>query len=138
VLLVFGIGVGVVAGLVGAVLALPSVPEFADQPSPPPMLYGLHTVPVFLVVAVAVVVLAVVVAISSVNLLRVSRFKPAAGGPCMTAPIPAVLCSGLTHIYRGQDRPGRPPPTKSTAALLGRGLCMRCCPIRSGLRIANC
>ena len=74
VLLVFGIGVGVVAGLVGAVLALPSVPEFADQPSAPPMLYGLHTVPVLLVVAVAVVVLAVVVAISSVNLLRVSRF----------------------------------------------------------------
>ena len=74
VLLVFGIGVGVVAGVVGAVLALPSVPEFADQPSAPPMLYGLHTVPVFLVVAVAVVVLAFVVAISSVNLLRVSRF----------------------------------------------------------------
>jgi len=74
VLLVFGIGVGVVAGGVGAVLALPSVPEFADQPSAPPMLYGLHTAPVLLVVAVAVVVLAVVVALSSVNLLRVSRF----------------------------------------------------------------
>jgi ABC-type antimicrobial peptide transport system permease subunit len=73
-LLVFGIGVGVVAGLVGAVLALPSVPEFADQPSAPPMLYGLHTLPVVLVVAAAVVVLAAVVAISSVNLLRVSRF----------------------------------------------------------------
>jgi putative ABC transport system permease protein len=74
VLLVFGIGVGVVAGVVGAVLALPSVPEFADQPSAPSMLYGVHAVPVFLVVAVAVVVLAFVVAISSVNLLRVSRF----------------------------------------------------------------
>jgi len=74
VLLVFGIGVGVVAGVVGAMLALPSVPEFADQPSAPPMLYGLHTLPVALVVAAAVVVLAVVVAISSVNLLRVSRF----------------------------------------------------------------
>jgi putative ABC transport system permease protein len=74
VLLVFGIGVGVVAGVVGAVLALPSVPEFADQPSAPPMLYGLHTIPVLLVVALAVVVLAVVVAMSSVNLLRVSRF----------------------------------------------------------------
>jgi ABC-type antimicrobial peptide transport system permease subunit len=43
VLLAFGIGVGVVAGVVGAVLALPSVPEFADQPSAPPMLYGLHS-----------------------------------------------------------------------------------------------
>lgn len=74
VLLVFGTGVGVVAGVVGAVLALPSVPEFADQPSAPPMLYGLHTLPVLLVVAVAVGVLAVVVATSSVNLLRVSRF----------------------------------------------------------------
>jgi putative ABC transport system permease protein len=74
VLLVFGVGVGVVAGLAGAVLALPSVPEFADQPSAPPMLYGLHAVPVLLVVAVAIGVLAVVVAISSANLLRVSRF----------------------------------------------------------------
>jgi hypothetical protein len=74
VLLVFGIGVGVVAGVVGAVLALPSVPVFADQPSAPPMLYGLDTLPVLLVVLAAVVVLAVVVAISSVNLLRVSRF----------------------------------------------------------------
>ena len=74
VLLVFGIGVGVVAGVLGAVLALPSVPEFADQPSAPPMLYGLHTVPVLFVVAVAVVVLAVVVATSSVNQLRLSRF----------------------------------------------------------------
>jgi putative ABC transport system permease protein len=74
VLLVFGIGVGVVAGLVGAVLALPSVPEFADQPSAPPMLYGLHTVPVLFVVAGAVVVLGAVVAASSVNLLRLSRF----------------------------------------------------------------
>jgi hypothetical protein len=74
VLLVFGIGVGVVAGVVGAVLALPSVPEFADQPSAPPMLYGLHTVPVLLVVAVAVVLLVVVVATSSANLLRASRF----------------------------------------------------------------
>jgi len=74
VLLVFGIGVGVVAGLVGAVLALPSVPEFADQPTAPPMLYGLHPLPVLLVVAAAVVVLAALVAISSLNLLRVSRF----------------------------------------------------------------
>jgi hypothetical protein len=73
-LLVFGIGVGVIAGLVGAVLALPSVPEFADQPSTPPMLYGLHALPVLFVVAVAVAVLAAVVLASSVNLLRLSRF----------------------------------------------------------------
>jgi hypothetical protein len=73
-LLVFGVVVGALAGLVGAVLALPSVPEFADQPSAPPMLYGLHTVPVLLAVSVAIVVLAVVVAASSVNLLRLSRF----------------------------------------------------------------
>ena len=73
-LLVFGIGVGVLAGLAGAVLALPSVPEFADKPPAPPMLYGLHPIPVLLVVAATVIALAVVVAISSVNLLRVSRF----------------------------------------------------------------
>jgi putative ABC transport system permease protein len=73
-LLVFGIGVGVVAGLVGAVLALPSVPEFADQPPAPPMLYGLHLVPVLFVVVFAVVVLAAAIAASSVNLLRACRF----------------------------------------------------------------
>ena len=38
------------------------------------MLYGLHTVPVLLAVAVAVLVLGVVVATSSVNLLRLARF----------------------------------------------------------------
>jgi ABC-type antimicrobial peptide transport system permease subunit len=74
VLLVFGIGVGVVAGLVGAVLALPSVPEFADQPPAPPMLYGLHALPVMFVVVVAVAVLGAVVVASSVNLLRLSRY----------------------------------------------------------------
>jgi ABC-type antimicrobial peptide transport system permease subunit len=74
VLLVFGIGVGVVAGLVGAVLALPSVPEFADQPPAPPMLYGVQGAPVLFVVAVAVAVLAAVVVASSVNLLRLSRY----------------------------------------------------------------
>jgi putative ABC transport system permease protein len=73
-LLVFGIGVGVLAGLVGAVLALPSIPEFADQPSAPPMLYGLHAAPVLFVVAAAIVVLAAVVVASSVNLLRLSRY----------------------------------------------------------------
>ena len=48
--------------------------EFADQPPAPPMLYGLHTLPVLLVVAVAIVVLSAVVGASSVNLLRLSRF----------------------------------------------------------------
>jgi hypothetical protein len=38
------------------------------------MLYGLHTAPVLKIVLAAVVVLAVSVATSSVNLLRVSRF----------------------------------------------------------------
>jgi len=74
VLLVFGIGVGVIAGLVGAVLALPSVPEFADQPPAPPMLYGLHALTVLFVVVVAVAVLGAVVVASSVNLLRLSRY----------------------------------------------------------------
>ena len=73
-LLVFGIAVGVAAGVVGAVLALPSVPEYADSPTAPPMLYGLHATPVLVVVAAAVVVLGAAVAASSANLVRVSRF----------------------------------------------------------------
>jgi len=74
VLLAFGIVVGVVAGLVGAVLALPSVPEFADHPTAPPMLYGLRAGPVLLVVLGAVAVLAPVVVASSASLLRLSRY----------------------------------------------------------------
>ncbi|SDS19992.1 FtsX-like permease family protein [Actinopolymorpha singaporensis] len=73
-LMVFGIGVGAAAGIVGAVLAVPVVPEFADVPAAPPMLYGLHSGPVLVTVAAVVAVLAVVVAASSINLLRTSRF----------------------------------------------------------------
>jgi ABC-type antimicrobial peptide transport system permease subunit len=73
-LLVFGIGVGVVGGIVGAVLALPAVPEFADTPTAPPMLYGVHLTPVLAVAATAVVVLGAVITLSAANLLRGSRF----------------------------------------------------------------
>lgn len=73
-LLVFGIGVGVAAGIGGAVLALPAVPEFADTPTAPPMLYGVHLAPVLGTAAVAVVVLAIVIALSAANLLRGARF----------------------------------------------------------------
>jgi len=73
-LLVFGIGVGVAAGVVGALLALPAVPEFADTPAAPPMLYGVHYGPVLGVAGAAVVVLAVVITLSAANLLRGSRF----------------------------------------------------------------
>ena len=73
-LLVFGIGVGVAAGIAGAVLALPAVPEFADTPTAPPMLYGVHLAPVLGTAAGAVVVLAVVIALSAANLLRGARF----------------------------------------------------------------
>jgi putative ABC transport system permease protein len=94
VLLVFWVGVGVVAGVLGAVLALPSVPEFVDQPSAPPMLYGLQTVPVLLVVAVAILVLAAAVATSSVNLLRLARFDQ------------LRACDELTQLVSGVSGPG--------------------------------
>ncbi len=73
-LILFGIAVGVAAGVVGAVLTVPVVPEFADSPTTPPMLYGLHSAPVLAMVGVVIVLLAVVVAASSANLLRTSRF----------------------------------------------------------------
>jgi hypothetical protein len=73
-LLVFGIGVGLVGGLVGAVLAVPSVPEFADVPTAPPQLYGIHTAPVLGTVVVAAVVLALVIAVSSMTLLGSARY----------------------------------------------------------------
>ena len=73
-LLVFGIGVGIAAGIVGAVLALPAVPEFADAPVAPPMLYGLHAIPVLGISAAAVVVLSGVIALSAANLLRGARY----------------------------------------------------------------
>jgi putative ABC transport system permease protein len=74
-LVAFGIVVGVVGGLVGAVLALPSVPEFADVPPAPPQLYGIHPAPVLGTVIAAALVLGLVIAVSSVTLLRGSRYE---------------------------------------------------------------
>jgi hypothetical protein len=73
-LLAFGIVVGAAAGIAGAVLALPTIPEFADTPAAPPMLYGLHTPLVAGTLAATVVALALAVAASSWSLLRSSRF----------------------------------------------------------------
>lgn len=73
VLVAFGVGVGVLAGLLGAVLALPAVPEFADAPTAPPLLYGTHVAPVLAVALGAVAVLAVVAVASARNLLRTAR-----------------------------------------------------------------
>lgn len=70
----FGIVVGAAAGILGAALALPTIPEFADNPTAPPMLYGLHTSLVAGTLAATVAVLAIVVAASSAGLLRDSRF----------------------------------------------------------------
>lgn len=74
VLLVFGIGVGVAAGLGAAVLALPAVPEFAETPDAPPLLYGVHLAPVLGSIAVALAVVAAVIAVSSAQLVRRSRY----------------------------------------------------------------
>ena len=74
-LLLFGIGVGVAAGLVGALLALPHVPEFADNPMTPPQLYGVHAGPLVVTIGVVVALLAAVIVLSSANLLRGSRYE---------------------------------------------------------------
>jgi hypothetical protein len=73
-LLLFGIAVGAAAGIVGAQLALPQIPEFADQPTAPPMLYDLHGALIAGTLVATVAALALVVAASSANLLRGSRF----------------------------------------------------------------
>jgi putative ABC transport system permease protein len=73
-LVVFGIAVGGVAGVVGALIALPSVPEFSDIPASPPQLYGIHPVAVLGSLGAALLVLAVVVALSSNSLVRAARF----------------------------------------------------------------
>ncbi len=69
----FGVAVGVGAGVVGALLALPAVPEFADTPTAPPLLYGVRPLPVLVTVAVTVLVLGAVIAINAAALLRASR-----------------------------------------------------------------
>jgi ABC-type antimicrobial peptide transport system permease subunit len=74
-LLIFGVGIGVAAGVAGAILAVPSVPEFADMPAAPPLLYGLQAGPVFGLAAGAVAILVAVIAASSAALLRGSRFS---------------------------------------------------------------
>jgi len=73
-LLAFGIAVGAAAGIAGAQLALPDVPEFADAPTAPPMLYNLHTAVIAATLAATIAALALVVIVSSFGLLRTSRF----------------------------------------------------------------
>ena len=73
-LLAFGILVGAVAGLIGAWLTLPAIPEFADVPTAPPLRYDVHWALLAGTLAVTVVVLGLVVAFSSLGLLRSSRF----------------------------------------------------------------
>ena len=73
VLLLFGVASGVVAGVAGALLALPSVPQFADVPTAPPLLFGVHAGPVLGLVGVAVLVLGVAVVASAVSLLRTAE-----------------------------------------------------------------
>ena len=72
--LAFGIAVGAAAGIAGARIALPDIPEFADNPTAPPMLYDLHATVIAGTLAATVVALALVVVVSSVGLLRTSRF----------------------------------------------------------------
>lgn len=64
----------VVGGTVTGPLFFRAVPEFADTPTAPPQLYGIHWIPVLGVAGAAIVILAVVIALSAANLLRGSRF----------------------------------------------------------------
>ncbi len=72
-LLLFGIAVGAAAGLAGAKLALPHIPEFADNPTAPPPLYGLHAFLVADILAATAAALALVAITSSLSLLRSSH-----------------------------------------------------------------
>ena len=72
-LVLFGLVVGTAAGIGAAVLALPSIPEFVDVPTAPPLRYDVHLGPVLLSVLAATLVLAVAVGLSSARLVRSAR-----------------------------------------------------------------
>ncbi len=76
-LLVLGPGVllGVVAGLVGVVLALPSVPEFSTTAGGPPVQLVVAPVPIVLMVGALVLLLAVAAWLAAATTLRLSSWS---------------------------------------------------------------
>ena len=99
----FGVVVGALSGLLAAKVALPSVPEFADVPAAPPLLYGIHPWPVLASLGVTVVVLAIVVAVSSANLVRASQFEQLREAAAVSSTPTPVVCENLTHTYRDDE-----------------------------------
>ena len=74
-LLSFGLVVGVVSGWVAARLTLPTVPEFADTPTAPPLRYDVPPGPLLAVVALAALVLTLVVLVTATRLVRGAEFE---------------------------------------------------------------
>ncbi len=76
-LLVLGPGtlLGVIAGIVGAVLALPSVPEFAKLSGGPAVQLFLPVVPIVALIAALVVLLAVAASAAAVGTLRMASYQ---------------------------------------------------------------
>jgi hypothetical protein len=66
----FGTVVGVAAGLLAAVLALRTVPEFVVTPAVPPLSYVPPATPLVVLLGAAVALLAVVTVTSSILLIR--------------------------------------------------------------------
>jgi ABC-type antimicrobial peptide transport system permease subunit len=75
-LLVLGPGVllGIGAGLLGALMALPSVPEFASSVGAPPVELVFAVVPIVAMVVVLVVLLAVAASLASLATLRLATW----------------------------------------------------------------
>ncbi|MBO3748329.1 hypothetical protein J5X84_19825 [Streptosporangiaceae bacterium NEAU-GS5] len=66
---------GIVAGVSAAMVALPRVPEFADPPVTPPLVYTLIPAPIILVAAAALVASLLAAALTSELLLRGVRYE---------------------------------------------------------------
>lgn len=72
-LLGFGVLLGVAAGLLASSLALPSVPEFTDNPTSPALLYSPNPAVVAGLVAALTLAIAIVVTLAAVRLVRAAE-----------------------------------------------------------------
>jgi hypothetical protein len=70
-----GVALGLLAGIVGAVLALSSVPQFNSNAGAPPPATNLPWVPILITAAVLLIVLASTAALTSASVLRRARYQ---------------------------------------------------------------
>ena len=73
--LLLGLGalLGVAAGILAGVIALPSVPEFVSLPAAPRLLYSIEPAPIAVVVGSALLLLSLVAVASATRLATAAR-----------------------------------------------------------------